>query len=118
MALVVVDNEGIIDQIPGVKDTPKAYPIVPIPFQTGGGYGGRIAAGFKVAQITGKYLWKFHRKKILGIFGLGGGLIAVTTFPSPKTYQNRQARDYMVKSAAKRKYSRFRKNINRCPVCC
>ncbi len=61
--IVVVENEGIVDELLGIKDTPKAYPIPiqPIWQQSGRGVG-RIQAGIQVAKITGKYIWKYHKK--------------------------------------------------------
>ncbi len=118
MTIVEPDYEGIIDKVLGFKDVPKDYPII------FGQYpkfkaSGRVQAGINIARITGKYIWKYHKKKTIGFIGVSGGIIGLSTQSTESpSGQNGQARNNLVKSSAKRFRSR---NIHQdgcgCTIC-
>ncbi len=118
--IVVVENEGIVDEILGIKDTPKAYPVPvqPIWQQSFRGQG-RLQAGFQVAKITGKYIWKYHKKQLLSWIGVGGGVIALSQGnPSLRSLTVGQARSNMVKSGTRRIRRSVRPTHHCCPTKC
>ncbi len=116
LTIVVVENEGIVDEILGIKDTPKAYPIVPPSFQTRGT--GKIGAAYNVGKITANYIWKYHKRKLLGSIGLGGGVIALQSQnTSVRSLTIGQARSNMVKFGTKRFVKRIRPTKHCCTTC-
>ncbi len=114
--IVVVENEGIVDEILGIKDTPKAYPIViPKGFVP---KGGKATAVYNVGRITAKYIWKYHRRKFLGSIGIGGGVIALQSQnTSVRSLTIGQARSNMVKFGPKRFIKRIRPTKHCCTTC-
>ncbi len=85
------------------------------------GFGGlgasKIGAGIQAGRLayrTAKYAYKRYfgyatrtRSRAIGTatgagIGIGSGLVAIWTTPTPSTYQNGQARSYMVQSKSKR----------------
>ncbi len=117
--IVVVENEGIVDEILGIKDTPKAYPIPVQPiWQKSFGGTSRIKAGIQVATITGRYIWKYHKKQLLSWIGVGGGVIALSqSQPSLRSLTIGQARNNMVKLGTKRFVKRVRPTKHCCTTC-